>query len=296
MEMNKMRSMLFCPASEPKLYINAPVFHPDCILLDLEDSVAYSEKDGARDLLCKAMKALDFGESKVFVRINSLHTPFGEEDVRAVVKAGARNIRLPMCESKEDVEGIDRLLAEVEKEEGLEEGAVKIQCSVETARGVMNARESAAASSRVISLSFGAEDYTNSMGISRTKSGRELAYARSYLPVAAAERGITAIDTVWTDLNDEDGFIEETKNAKELGFSGKSCIHPGQIKTVHKIFSPAQEEIDQAKKIIAAVAEAKRAGKGVFTVEGKMIDSPVIGKALRILSQAGMGGDEDALY
>ncbi len=294
--MNRMRSMLFCPASEPKLYINAPAFHADCILFDLEDAVAFSEKDGARDLLCKAVKALDFGESEIFARINSLRTPFGEEDVRAVVKAGVRNIRLPMCESKEDVEGLDRLLAETEKAEGLEEGSVKIQCSIETARGVLNARETVAASSRVISLSFGAEDYTNSMGISRTKSGLELAYARSCLPVVAADRGITAIDTVWTDLADEEGFIEETKHARGLGFSGKSCIHPGQIKTVHKIFSPSQEEIGHARKVMAAVSEAKQAGKGVFTVDGKMIDRPVISKAMRILSQAGEGGGWDALY
>lgn len=293
--MNRMRSMLFCPASEPKLYINAPVFHPDCILFDLEDGVAYSEKDGARDLLCKAMKALDFGESKVFVRINSLHTPFGEEDVRAIVKAGVRNIRLSMCESKEDVEGIDQLLEEVEKAEGLEAGAVKIQCSIETARGVLNARESVAASVRVISLSFGAEDYTNSMGISRTRTGLELSYARSYLPVVAAERGITAIDTAWVDLEDEEGFAEEVKYAKTLGFSGKSCVHPSQIKTVHKIFSPTREEIEHARKVMAAVEEAKQAGLGVFTVGGKMIDGPVISKALRILSQTDGGGAENAL-
>lgn len=294
--MNKMRSMLFCPASEPKLYLNAPVFGPDCILFDLEDAVAFSEKDGARDLLCKAVKALDFGKSEVFVRINSLNTPFGEEDVRGVVKAGVRNIRLPMCESKQDVEELDHLLTEVEQEEGLEAGAVRIQCSIETVRGVLNARESVSASSRVISLSFGAEDYTNSLGINRTRSGRELAYARAYLPVVAAERGISAVDTVWTDLNDEAGLIEETKNAKELGFTGKSCIHPAQIKTVHQIFSPTQDEIDHAKKVMAAVEEAKRAGKGVFTVDGKMIDSPVISKALKILAQADGGGDWNALY
>ncbi len=294
--MIRMRTMLFCPANEPKLYLNAPVYQPDCILFDLEDAVAYREKDSARDLLCKAIKTLKFGESTVFVRVNSLHTPFGEADVRATVKAGIRNIRLAMCESREDVWGLDQLLTELEKEEGLAEGAVKVQCSIETVKGVLNARESVAASNRVISLSFGAEDYTNSMGTNRTKSGIELSYARTYLPVIAAERGITAIDTVWTDLGDEQGFIDEAKQAKMLGFSGKSCIHPSQIRPVQRIFAPTAEEINHAAKIMKAVGEAEKAGTGVFTVDGKMIDGPVICKARRILFQADEGGETNAVY
>ena len=179
--------MLFCPASQPKIFLNAPVFQPDAILFDLEDAVAYAEKDSARDLLCEAVGQLDFGACRVFVRINSLHTPFGEEDVRAVVPAGIRYLRLAMCETAADVRELDGLLAAVEAEHQLPVGSVKVQCSIETARGVLNAREIVAASPRVISLSFGAEDYTRSMGTSRSKSAQELQFARTYLPVVAAE-------------------------------------------------------------------------------------------------------------
>ena len=148
--MDRMRTMLFCPASQPKMFLNAPVFHPDAILFDLEDAVAYAEKDSARDLLCEAMAQLDFGTCRVFVRINSLHTPFGEEDVRAVVPAGIRYLRLAMCETAADVRELDGLLDTVEAEYQIPSHSVKVQCSIETARGVLNAREIVSASSRVI--------------------------------------------------------------------------------------------------------------------------------------------------
>ena len=277
--MNRMRTMLFCPASQPKMFLNAPVFHPDAILFDLEDAVAFAEKDSARDLLCSAMEQLDFGKSLVFARINALKTPFGEADVR--------NLRLAMCESPEDVQRLAQLLDEVEEEHQIPHGSVKIQCSIETAKGVLNARETVKASPRVISLSFGAEDYTRSMGTSRSKSAQELQFARMYLPVVAAEAGISAIDTVWSDLEDEAGFEAEVSNAKALGFSGKSCIHPSQLAVVHRIYTPSEAEVVHARRVIEAMRAAEQAGVGVFTVDGKMVDAPVVAKAQRVLLQIG---------
>ena len=285
--MYKMRTMLFCPANKPKVYLNAPVFQPDCILFDLEDAVAMSEKDAGRDLLCKAIETLDFGDSMVFARVNGTGTPFFEEDVKAIVPSGIRYIRLAMCDSADAVITIDQLLTEVEQENGIEKGSVKIQCSIETAKVVLNARESVAASDRVISLSFGAEDYTNSMGTVRTREGNELSYARTYLPVVAAEAGITAVDTVWSNFKDMEGFEEEVKWAKTLGFTGKSCIHPSQIKPAHRLFNPSEEEIEHAQRVIDAEREATAAGIGVFTVDNKMVDYPIINKARRILIQSG---------
>lgn len=285
--MDRMRTMLFCPANQPKHYINAPVFQPDCIIFDLEDATAFSEKDAARDLLCEALRSLQFGSCNVYARVNSLRTPFGEADVRAIVPAGVRYLRLAMCESPDDVIALDQLLTELEHEAEIPTGSVKIQCSIETAKGVLNARETVKASARVVSLSFGAEDYTRSMGTSRTPEGTELLYARTYLPVVAAEAGITAIDTVWSHLADEEGFAAEVRQAKAFGFSGKSCIHPSQIKIVHNIFRPSPEEVEQARKVIAAMELAEQAGQGVFTVDGKMVDEPVIAKARRVLTQIG---------
>lgn len=285
--MYKMRTMLFCPANKPKVYLNAPVFHPDCILFDLEDAVAMSEKDAGRDLLCKAMESLDFGDCMVFARVNGTSTPFFEDDVRAIVPSGIRYMRLSMCDSPDDVITLDQLLSEVEKVNGIEEGTVKIQCSIETAKGVLNARESVHASDRVISLSFGAEDYTNSMGTVRTIDGNELSYARTYLPVVAAEAGITAVDTVWSNYKDEEGFAREVQWAKTLGFTGKSCIHPSQINIANKLLSPTEEEIEYAQRIIDAEKEATAAGIGVFTVDNKMVDYPIISKARKILISSG---------
>ena len=287
--MDRMRTMLFCPASQPKMFLNAPVFQPDAILFDLEDAVAYAEKDSARDLLCEAVGQLDFGACRVFVRINSLHTPFGEEDVRAVVPAGIRYPRLAMCETAADVRELDGLLAAVEAEHQLPVGSVKVQCSIETARGVLNAREIVAASPRVISLSFGAEDYTRFMGTSRSKSAQELQFARTYLPVVAAEAGISAIDTVWSALDDQEGFEAEVRNARALGFSGKSCIHPSQVPVVHRLYTPDEEEVAHARRVMEAMRAAEQAGAGVFTVDGKMVDAPVIAKARRVLLQIGEG-------
>ena len=251
------------------------------------DAVAFAEKDSARDLLCSAMEQLDFGKSLVFARINALKTPFGEADVRAVVPAGVRNLRLAMCESPEDVQRLAQLLDEVEEEHQIPHGSVKIQCSIETAKGVLNARETVKASPRVISLSFGAEDYTRSMGTSRSKSAQELQFARMYLPVVAAEAGISAIDTVWSDLEDEAGFEAEVSNAKALGFSGKSCIHPSQLAVVHRIYTPSEAEVVHARRVIEAMRAAEQAGVGVFTVDGKMVDAPVVAKAQRVLLQIG---------
>lgn len=280
------RTMLFCPASEPKMFYNTPVYHPDCIIFDLEDAVAYAEKDSARDLLCEAVKTLDFKDIEIFVRINPLYTAFGETDVREVVKAGVRNIRLPMCETAEDVKKLEALLAEVEKENNIDVGAVKIQCAIETPKGVLNALAIATASPRVVAISFGAEDYTRTLGVDRTKTAKELTYARSYIVLAASVANVDAIDTVWADVSDIEGFRAEVQEAKILGFSGKSCVHPAQVKEVHKIFTPSQEEVEKSLRIIRAAKEAEEKGIGVIAVDGKMVDVPVIQKAERIISLA----------
>lgn len=279
--------MLFSPSSKPKNFINAPVYHADCIIFDLEDSISIKEKDSARDLLCEAISSLDYSNCQICVRINSLHTPFGEDDVRAIVPAGIRFIRLAMCESSDDIIELDHLLTQIERHSNIPIGSVKIQASIETAKGVLNAREIVHASQRVISLSFGAEDYTRSMGTNRSADGLELSFARQYLPVVAAEAGITAIDTVWSDLENQEGFIKDVTRAKAFGFSGKSCIHPSQIPYVNSTFFPSCDEISYAKKVISAMREAEEKGIGVFTVDGKMVDEPVVAKAYHILMQAG---------
>ncbi len=278
------RSMLFCPANNPKLYYTAPVYNPDCIIFDLEDSIEVSEKDAARDLLVEAIKSLDFGNIEIFVRVNSVTTPYFEDDIKAIVPAGVRNIRLPMCQTKEDVIKLDKLINSIEVEYDIEIGSTKIQVGIETPKGVLNASEIAGASNRVIGLSFGAEDYTASLGIDRTKEGKELLFARNMIVNVAGMYDIAATDTVWADINDSDGFVEEIKAIKALGFNSKSCIHPSQIDILHDALKPTEEQIKKAMVILDAVKNADVENGGVIQVDGKMVDVPVITKAKKIMS------------
>lgn len=291
MERRARRTMMFAPANNPKMLVTAHLYGPDCVLFDLEDAVKYADKDAARDLLAEALKVVDYGDTEIFARINPLSTEFGKDDVRVLVPAGLRKMRLAMCETPEQVKELDQLLTEVEKEHGIENGDCKIQCSLETPLAVMNAVSIATASSRVTSISFGAEDFTRTMGAERTKEGKELFVARTMVVMAAAIAGVDAIDTVWSDLDDEEGFKAEVKTSMNLGFAGKSCIHPSQVKIVHKIFTPNKEELEKSLEIVKAAEAANINKGGVITVNGKMVDIPVIAKAekvVRLAKSAGM--------
>lgn len=280
------RTMLFCPANNPKHLFTAMIYKPDCILFDLEDAVPFNEKEAARDLMVEALRSIDYGKCEVFVRINPLYTEFGEADVKELIPAGLRRLRLPMCESADDVKQLDALLEEIEKLHGIEVGSVKIQCAIETPMGVHNSLEIARASKRVVSISFGAEDYTRTLGIDRTTSGQELFLARSTIVLNAKLAGVDAVDTVFSNVKDMDGFTREVYGAKNLGFAGKSCIHPSQIEVVHNTFTPTQEEVESSLRIIQASKDADIEKGGVILVDGKMIDVPVIAKAERILHLA----------
>lgn len=290
MEKRARRTMMFAPANNPKMLVTAHLYGADCILFDLEDAVKYADKDAARDLLAEALKTIDYGKTEIFARINPLNTEFGKDDVRILVPAGLRNMRLAMCEKPEQVKELDQLLTEIEKENNLEIGVCKIQCSLETPLAVMNAVSIATASPRVISISFGAEDFTRTLGATRTREGKELFVARSMIVMAAAVAGVDAIDTVWSNLEDKEGFEEEVKVAMELGFAGKSCIYPSQIATIHKIFTPNKEEIEKSLEIVEAAKKANINRGGVITVNGKMVDIPVIAKAEKIVRLAKSAG------
>lgn len=280
------RSMLFCPASEPKLYVNAPIYQPDCLIFDLEDSISAEEKDTARDLLCEAVRTLNFKGIEIFVRINSLDSAYGKDDVLEILKAGVSRIRLPMCESRESVLELDDLLTEVERKNRIQVGSTKIQCAIETPKGVLNAYEIVSSSKRIVAVSFGAEDYTHRMGTFRTAGAKELTYARQVIPIVAAAAGIDSIDTVWSNISDTEGFLREVRDAKELGFTGKSCVHPSQVRTVHQVFSPSEREIQEAMMILQAMEDAPETGVGVLLVDGKMVDAPIISKAKKTIQRA----------
>jgi citrate lyase subunit beta/citryl-CoA lyase len=278
--------MMFVPGNQPGLLNDASLYGADVLIFDLEDSVALTEKDAARTLLAYALPKLDWGQAELMVRVNDLDGPFGLEDLEAVIKAGAKIIRLPKADNAEQVKNYDQIIGKIEAELNLPINSIEMLAAIESAQGVLNAKEIAAASPRLMGLALGAEDFTADLGVSRSKSGEELLLARQMIVLAAKAQGIDAYDTVYSQIDDLEGLAEETKRAKALGFRGKSVLHPNQIEVVHQVFAPSQEEIAQAQRLLAAVEEAKVRGSGVISLDGAMVDRPVILRAERIIHMA----------
>lgn len=283
------RTMMFLPANNPAMITDAHIYEPDSIMIDLEDATSVNQKDAARLLVYHALKRINYGKTETVVRINGLDTPFGKDDIRAVVKAGVDVVRLPKTDSPDEIIEVDRLITEAEKECG-REGKTLIMAAVESAKGVLNAKEIALASPRMMGIALGAEDYVTNLKTSRSKHGWELYYAREAIVLAARNAGIYCFDTVYADVNNLDGFREEVQFIKDLGFDGKSCIHPKQVQVVHEIYTPTQKEIEKSIRIINGAKEAEAKGSGVISVDGKMVDGPIITRAYRVLELAKASG------
>ena len=284
------RTMLYVPGNNPGMIKDAGIYPADCIMFDLEDSVSVMEKDAARFLVCEALNTLDYGTKEVLVRVNSLDTDLGMQDLEAVVRTGKAAIRLPKTETEQDVVVCDQAIGRIEREAGMEVGITKMMAAVESAKGVLNAQKIATASKRLIGMAIGAEDYVSDLKTSRSPEGIELLFGRSMVLLAARAAGIDAIDTVYSDVNNEEGLRQETALIKQLGFDGKSVINPRQIGPVHEVFTPSKKEIEKSLSIMEAIEETNRRGSGVIALNGKMIDKPVVMRAQRILDLAAAVG------
>ena len=284
------RSMLYVPGNNPGMIKDAGIYPADCIMFDLEDSVSINEKDSARFLVHEALNTIDYNGKELIVRVNALDTDMGIQDLEAVVCTGKAAIRLPKTEKAQDITDCEQEIGRIENKYGLELGSTKMMAAVETAKGVLNAQEIALASERLIGIALGAEDYVTDLKTTRSSSGIELLFGRSMILLAARAAGIDAIDTVYSDVNNEEGFREETAYIKQLGFDGKSVIHPRQIRLVHEIFSPSSDEIEKALAIMEAIKDAASKGSGVASLNGKMVDKPVVLRAQRILDIAAATG------
>ncbi|MBC9118227.1 citrate (pro-3S)-lyase subunit beta [Fructobacillus fructosus] len=280
------RTMMFVPGNNPGLIKDAGIFGVDSIMFDLEDAVNMNEKDSARYLVYEALQTFDYGNAELVVRINGLDTPFYENDIKAMVKAGIDVIRLPKTENVDMIHELENLVEAAEKEFGREVGSTHLMAAIESAMGVVNAYEIASASDRMIGIALSAEDYTTDMKTHRYPDGQELLYARNAILHAARAAKIAAFDTVFTNLDDEEGFIRETKLIHQLGFDGKSLINPRQIAPVNKVYAPTQKEILNAQNVMAAIEEAKRKGSGVIAMNGQMVDRPVVLRAERVMMLA----------
>ena len=280
------RTMLFLPGNNPAMLQNGGVFGADSVILDLEDAVSPREKDAARRLVAGALRTVDFGESETVVRINPLDT-FAADDIPAIVPCAPHALLVPKVQCAEDIRTIVEMVGKAERPG---QAPVKIIALIETPQGLAECYSIARSHERVVALAFGAEDYTAGLGAQRTKEGAEINTARSILLNAAAAAGIQAIDTPFTDANDEEGLIADTRYAKQLGFKSKLAINPRQIDVIHDVFNPTELDIYWAQQVIAAIRQAEAEGSGVASLNGKMVDAPIVNRAERIMALARLLG------
>lgn len=283
------RTMLYLPGNNPNMLLRGHLFGPDGLILDLEDAVALSEKENARILVSRFLERGEFGGCEVTVRVNAADSEYWRGDLAAIVPHTAMTgIRAPKVEDASAVKTLDEELSAIEEKNGLPVGRTKIFCLLESARGIWNAYDIATASPRVTAVIPGGEDLSADLRTSRSAEGTELEWARRMLIFAARAAGVDALDTVFPRVTDDDGLKRETEFIKQLGYDGKSVIHPNQIPIIHALFSPTEKEIETALKITAAVREAAARGLGAVSVEGRMVDVPVVKRAEYILRKAGL--------
>jgi citrate lyase subunit beta/citryl-CoA lyase len=257
----------------------------DAVVIDLEDAVPATEKRDARTLARNELPGMPSG-APVFVRVNNVHSGLARADLMAIVRPGVAGVIQPKTESPQDVRDLDVLIREAEMNNRVPVGQVKIIPLIETPGGVLRCEAIAAASDRIIALSAGGEDYTAALGVARDASGAALGYLRHVLVTVAAAGGLSAIDTPWTDINDEKGLIAEAKLAQAMGFKGKYVIHPDQVAPVNRIFTPTAAAVAEARKIVAAGTAATKRGRGSVALNGRMVDAPVVERARRLIEQA----------
>ncbi len=280
------RTMIFLSAQKPGLIKDPLIYGADSLMLDLEDAVAENQKDAARFSLYHALKTVEYGDTEVIVRINGLDTPHWREDVRVCVAAGADGVRIAKCESAGDVIAVEKAVEAAEEEFRKEKGRTLLMAALESPKGILNAQEIAAASGRMFGIAISGGDLRRTMQVSPVRGGIELNAARGLVVLAARAAGVQCFDTVFTDLNDEEGFRAEVLLDKQMGFDGKSLVNPRQIAAVHEIYAPSEKEITAAEKIVRAVRENSAKGVGVFTVDGKMIDIAFLPGAERTIALA----------
>lgn len=280
------RSMLFLPGNAPNMLINAGCLGADAVIFDLEDAVAPAEKDAARILVRNTMRYMDLGGCEAIVRINSVDTPYWKSDLDLIVPCRPNVILLPKVSSPYDVKTVEEYITQLEAKLSLVPGSVLLMPLIETALGVENAYAIASSSRRVCALFLGAEDLTADLQCKRTKEGREIEYARTRLVVAARAAGVGVYDTPFTDVNDDEGILEDALLAKRLGFTGKASISPRHVEAINQVFSPTIDEIAYAYEVMDAIAQAEKEGKGAISLYGKMIDAPIVARAKQTIAAA----------
>ena len=282
----RLRSFMFVPGNRQRFVDKAFELDLDAVLFDLEDGVPPPEKAGARLLVRSALSRPPGGPLRA-VRVNAADTPWYAEDLDAVLVPGVAAICLPKVSDPAPVLALARRLAEFEAAEGMAEGLVGIIAAIESARGLIAAPQVAASHSRVLALMFGAEDFALDLGLGTSREGeaRDLSYARSSIVVACAAAHIGSIDGVYPVLHDTEGMLADALLARRLGFTAKSTFHPSQVAEINRIFSPSPDELDYARRVVAAFEQAQARGDGSVAVGGQLVDLPIVARAQRMLAQ-----------
>ena len=277
------RSRLYLPGNEPKYFINAGLHGPDAVILDLEDSVHHDEKDAARILVRNALSAVDFGTAERMVRINQL--PLGLLDLEEIVSQSPDLVLIPKVETSQQVSDVVGAIESIAARSHITR-PIWLMPILESALGIENAFAIASASDRVVALTIGLEDYTADLGVPKTAGGAESLYARMRVVNAAHAARVQAIDSVYGDVGDSEGLLSWAEGSRALGFEGMGCVHPVQIGILHRAFAPTASDLEKAVKIVAAYDEARARGLGVVSLGSKMIDAPVVKRALKLVARA----------
>jgi len=284
--MEPLRTLLSVPGIRKNMIEKARSLPADVLVLDLEDSVPAAEKAKARAIVAESIDGMALKGQKVFVRINTLTSGYGQQDLEAVITNGIDGISQPKPGSGDEVRQVEAIIERLEGERGIKQGHIKLIPWIETAKGLLNAFDIASASPRVVGVSLGAEDLALDTGMERTEEGGELLIPRTMVVIAAKAAEVIAIDTPYNNFSDEEGLIKEARLARSLGFEGKFLVHPNQIEAVNQVFHPTPEEVTQARRIVDAFASAEAQGFATTSLDGKMIDTPQARKAQRLLAMA----------
>lgn len=281
------RSLLFMPGDSMRKIEKAASWDVDTIIMDMEDGVAQNRKAEARQTIAEALGKLEFGGRERLVRLNHISTGLVSDEIAATVGGRPDGYIMPKAEDAADLDAVDRLITQAEHAHGLPPHAIRLFVMIETALSVMNLREIARATPRLEGLIFGAEDLAGDMGSVRTLAAWEVFYARSAVVTAAVAYKLQAFDMVFTDFSDPARLETESSFARQLGYTGKTCIHPNQTPIVNRVFSPSPAEVEHAQRLVDAFAQQQAAGAGAFTFDGKMVDMPMLRAAEKVLARSG---------
>ena len=291
--MHSRRALLYMPGDDRRKIEKATTLGVDCVCMDMEDGVALNQKTEARAVIAQAMKELNFGRSERCIRINSVGSGLEKYDLAAAVATDPDAVVVPKVESASQVRAISDYIEMYERSAKKDLGGIRMLVGVETAKGILNLKEIAEADRRLEAIIFGAEDYAASIGATRTKDATEVLYARSAVVTACAANDLQALDMVYIDFRDVEGLRAEAEQGARIGFSGKQIIHPNQVTPVQEAFTPSDEAIAYAQRLVDAFSASQKEGRGAFALDGKMIDMPLLKNAQKVLDRARAAGKID---